>query len=710
MVSAVLALACLTALPTDSGPVPAELVPFLRWVVQDRAASGLNRVSHQPGDPKYGTVYGGAPEDGNIAWVAAAAWQGEWSRFHHDPALRDEAVCLLDGLARIRADGRWDDGGLNAYFGLHSFAWAVLEWLETETIEAERRATWTAAVRAAADDAMLVLATRSRFVGDYANPEFYYLSGLAAAWKVTGDVKYRVEAARALHRYDDRLWPGGGVPYFLESSPEHGYQQMVTKSVVLYHELLGDDHSSAWLRALAEYYPAVQHRSGLIPDSEVPHLKHSLYTPLNPAVPAMLAALTGDGRNRYAADAAAVKRADNVAERMPPWYPQNPNWYNYHHTTYAAAALRILARHPLPDPVPTEARRVFVDHGFRGVRSHWDQFTAAVGTRPMNDTLAGAWLADPAPPMMPLDAAVNGIFFEVLQGDRSDTASPQARGRAVHRAVSWNPVVEQNATAELASVSCLHEPCSPYWADLPWIPGERWRIDEVSGWTSIQHWAVWRDHLVGLGALRCHQAGGDPATDDRAQVRWKFAPATAKLTIDELKPDLWSGRVGGLSVRFEKLAESGSFLFGDEAEAAPALANSVILAHSAPWKLGETVHVATDVHPTASDGAVRFVALNEGAAAVLAEPGGRRALVWVANLTRHYRQYELTLPAGATARVVRRHGELPPVPAGVPVVAPLNGAQSAVMVIDSREPLDPATLVAGLRAGPGRGEGLPPRR
>ncbi|NUP98831.1 MAG: hypothetical protein HUU35_03130, partial [Armatimonadetes bacterium] len=372
-----LGLLLLTALSTDFGAVPTELVPFLRYVVQLRAADGLNRVVRQEGDAKYGTVYGGAPEDANIAWVAATAYRAEWSRFHRDEALRSEAFFLLDNLARIRADGRWDDGGLNAYFGLHSFAWAVLSWLETGAVDEARQAAWKAAVAAAADDAMLVLG-RSLTVGDYANPEFYYLSGLAAAWKVTGVEAYRAEAARALHRYDDRLWPGGGVPYFHESSPEHGYQQMVVKSVALYYDLTADPAALDWLRGLAGYFPMVQHRSGLVTNAEVPHLKHHIYAPINPAAPAMIAILTGDGANRQAAEVATLKRADNVANRLPAWLGGNPNWYNYHHATYAAAALRFLERHALPAAVAPAPRRILFDPGYRGPRSHWDDFVAAV--------------------------------------------------------------------------------------------------------------------------------------------------------------------------------------------------------------------------------------------------------------------------------------------------------------------------------------------
>jgi hypothetical protein len=143
----------LPKLPTDFGACPRELVPFLRYIVQRRAAEGLNRIVLSEKDPKFGTawgsrkvqvgtVYGATPEDANIGWVAAAAYSYDWSRFHKNKELRNRAFFLLDALARIRADGKWDDGGLDAYFGLHSFAWAVLSWIETGDVDPARADTW----------------------------------------------------------------------------------------------------------------------------------------------------------------------------------------------------------------------------------------------------------------------------------------------------------------------------------------------------------------------------------------------------------------------------------------------------------------------------------------------------------------------------------------------------------------------------------------
>ena len=111
-------------LPADFGPCPRTLDDFLKYIVQRRAAEGLNRIvlARKPaprrasGDKEerkdkkskkdnkevpVGTVYGGATEDANIAWVAAAAYRYPWSRFHRHELLRKRAFFLMDSIARI---------------------------------------------------------------------------------------------------------------------------------------------------------------------------------------------------------------------------------------------------------------------------------------------------------------------------------------------------------------------------------------------------------------------------------------------------------------------------------------------------------------------------------------------------------------------------------------------------------------------------------
>ena len=280
------------SLPTDFGKCPRQTEEFLRYVVQRRAAEGLNGIVLSEKDRRFnlpygkrkvgiGTVYGGNNEDLNVAWVAAVACRDPWSRFYHNAALRKRAMLLMDSVVHSRADGVWDDGGLDAYFGLQGLAWAALEWIESGDVEGPRAEAWRQNVAKTAEQSLVCLHygpyRPGALTGQYANPEMYLLSGLAAAWKLTGQQRYRDEAAQALRRYDQWLYPGGGVSYFLQSSPQHGYQHMVVKSAALYWDLTGDAYALEFLKRLAPYFPDVQHRSGLMTDGEQPWLKHTLW-------------------------------------------------------------------------------------------------------------------------------------------------------------------------------------------------------------------------------------------------------------------------------------------------------------------------------------------------------------------------------------------------------------------------------------------------
>jgi hypothetical protein len=721
----------LPPLPVDFGPCPRKLDEFLKYIVQRRAAEGLNRIVLSENDPRFGaasgdkkskkskkdlrvgTVYGGRQEDANIAWVAAAAYRYPWSRFHRNEILRQRAFFLMDSIARIRADGKWDDGGLDAYFGPQSFGWAALSWIETGDVDAPRAAVWREAVAKAADDGLVCLHygpyRPSQYTGQYANPEMYFLSGLAAAWKLTGQGRYRDEAAKALRRYDAWLFDGGGVAYFLESSPQHGYQQMVVKSVALYWDLTGDDYALTFLKRLAPYFPNVQHRSGLITGAEQPHLKHTRCNQLNPGTAALIACALGDGANRRAADIATPLTADVVDQKTPSVKGLSGGWYNYHATTYAAAALRMMERHPLPAPSTGISQRVFPDASFRGVRSHWDDFTAAVGTRQMNDSLAGAYLADPKGPVCPLAAAVDGVYFEVLQGKPKPQGAGVPPKKPDYRCVEWSPTTYHLTREGFAAVSCLSRLCAPYWGNMPSMAGELGSTSGVSDWTSLQHWAVWRDCLIGLGSLRCHAAGGDPQIEDVARVRWRLAPAGRELEVLELTPQSCRFRYGGLEVVLLCLDEKGGFAFRPE-EVSTHTKKGVsvwsawtpLLVRKAPWAAGDFVNVATIIRPVKSQAGVQVKALSHGAAAVLSNPGDRKVLVWTANLWRHWEQYMLDLPPGVKVRTAKRDVEMPPVPPGEPASVGLLGGESALWEIESDTSLDLHALLDKLRAGKGR--------
>jgi len=352
-----------------------------------------------------------------------------------------------------------------------------------------------------------------------------------------------------------------------------------------------------------------------------------------------------------------------------------------------------MERHPLPQAAPQAARRIFMDASFRGVRSHWDSFAAATSTRQMSDSLAGAYLADAKEPLMPLDSAVDGVYFEVLQGKKPNE----------FRCLEWTPSTSFASAEGFASIGCLSRLCAPYWGEMPDMTGEGSRPNQVSDWTSLQHWAVWRDCLIGLGALRCHASGGDANSKDTARIRWRLSPQGRKLEVVEQSETSLKFRYGGLSAEVRCLEQKGGFKFAaEEITEAPRAAWTPLLAHAAPWSSGDYLHVATIVRPAQSDAVVEIKTLKNGAALVALEPDGRKAFVWVVNLHRQLQQYLLDLPQGVKVSTYKRDLEMPLVPPGEPANAGLVGAESALWVLRSELKLDAGQLLTGLRAGKSR--------
>ncbi|MGD0775103.1 MAG: hypothetical protein ABSC05_19995, partial [Candidatus Solibacter sp.] len=378
-------------------------------------------------------------------------------------------------------------------------------------------------------------------------------------------------------------------------------------------------------------------------------------------------------------------------------------WYNYQWTTFAVAALRLLERHPLPPAVPPPARRVFMDASFRGPRSHWDDFTAAVGTRQMNDSLAGAYLAGDREPLMPLGAAVDGVYFEVLHGKLPAGSVSTPRWKTEFRCLDWNPKVNFAEAEGFVSLGCLSTLCAPLWGEMPVLSGDGPAPSQVSDWTTLQQWAVWRDCLIGFGALRCHAAGGNSANSDTARVRWRLAPIGRKLEVlGQSEIELRFG-YGGLRTDLLCLEQKGGFVFAPaEITEAPRAAWTPLLQRPAPWLSGDFANVSTVIRPAGSEGAILVRGLQNGAVAVALEPDGRKAYVWLVNLHRQMQQYLMDLPPGITVTAYKRNVELPPVPPGEPANAGLMGGEGTVWVAQSKSPIDAQRLLAAVRAGRSR--------
>jgi hypothetical protein len=86
----------------------------------------------------------------------------------------------------------------------------------------------------------------------------------------------------------------------------------------------------------------------------------------------------------------------------------------------------------------------------------------------------------------------------------------------------------------------------------------------------------------------------------------------------------------------------------------------------------------------------------------LNDPDGRKAVVWVVNLERHFQQILLDIPPGMTLVTYKHCCEMPGVSLGQPANLGLLGSESGIWTIESPEAIDPKALLERLRTGVSR--------
>jgi hypothetical protein len=235
---------------------------------------------------------------------------------------------------------------------------------------------------------------------------------------------------------------------------------------------------------------------------------------------------------------------------------------------------------------------------------------------------------------------------------------------------------------------------------MPYLASENPSGSEVSDWFSIQHWAVWQDYLVGLGALFSNGAGGDFKTGDEARIRWRLSPQNRKLNITEQSDKVLRFQYGRLRTDLSCLDQRGGFSFkAKNITEAPRAAWTPLLVRPAPWSSGDFANISTIIRPDSATGSVQTKTLKNGAAALFLESDRRKAHIWVVNLTRHTQNYLLNIPSGITVRTYKRNVIMPPIAVGQPGHAGLAGGEAEIWVINSDQPINPTSLFAGLREG-----------
>ena len=696
--------------------VPTDPAEFCKWIITSRTRAAVEALRASEDGAKYGLSH----SDAYLAWIMASAYQGDgWSPYYQDTELRDLAVRLLDALTTARLKEPFPGDNHPIVFGLHGYAFAVLRWKETGAVPREKLDRWVEGVRKSAEFAIRYTA-RGQFAGDYANPEMYYLSGLAAAWKLTGEPRYREEAAAALRRYRDDTFPDGGVAYFRGTNAKVGYQQMVVKAVCLYYELTEDAYAKELLECYAKYFPLIYHRAGVFSPSEHPWLKHYVGEYVNPAVPDMIASVTGDGRNETVARIAAFRAAEAEASAFPS-FMSDPDkrvraWYNFHHVTFACAALRL---HKEVEPEPLADRWVGPDENVRGIRSRWNDWMAVVTSRRSSVTLPGCLIADPAEPHYPLDS---GLLFFVCEYGGKPMEKPDGFliDRAQHIMSQWNPVYHRTLGQDGAVIGVWSGLRTPYWGYLPMSTAEDPHADP-GAWEYIQAWITWKNSLIGLIRMDALRDPPEPEKPGYVRIRPVFIPQNRELVVSEHHGGL-SGSYGRLRFLLQPLANHEGWEFAeiDNWSISQFLSihgGTYVYVHpkspvyqktNETWRRGDKALLSVAfwdgrdpaIRPDDPE-AFQAVMLKDRAGAVVIRRSETSAVVFAVALSRRWVQIQLdTAPDWS---VDLRHGDDPlPTFQSEPVRFSLLGGQTAVLQIESEQQLSAADVAGRLHVTGGR--------
>lgn len=697
-------------IPDVVGEVPTGPVEFYRWVIVDRARSCLRRIRKS----EDGLIYGASPEDANMAWVMAAAYDGEgWSDLYRDQELLDGGLRIMDAVTDVRLKEPWEKGkGHGPRFGLHAYANAVSFWKETGAVPEATMDRWIECVRRSAEFAIRYDA-RSLWVGQYANPEFYTLAGLAAAWELTGVERYRREARRTLRRYESQTFPAGGVAYMTRMNAQTNYQDMVVKSVARYHEITGDPYAEELLKRYARYYRLIALPAGIHSPSEQPWLKHNIIESINPAVPDMLASLTGDGRCETIGRAQAFRRAEQIARRWPSFRDGEGHfaWYNYHHTTFAVLALRY---HRDVEPEPLESRRVGKDENLRGIRARWDGWMASVTSRRASMTLAGCLISDPSEPFFPLESGLLFFLTEYAEGEveRYDSF----RLPSNHFILSgYTPLHSRSVLGDGAILNVFSPLSSPYWGTFPESSAEHGRRNP-GAWEYCQAWITWRNGLIGMVRMAARRKSEEAGF---VRMRPVFYPRNRELRF-EVTGDRVEGACGRLGFAMSPLGTTEGWEFGriENREEAPYFkggsyyyiqpVSPVYEKTGGTWKRGDSAALWTaywdreDPAVEVSDPAefqAKFLA--DRAGAVIVREGERSVMAFAANLQRRWVQLQVDPAEGWEVELVHDGNELPTFP-GEPVRWSLSAFHTSVLRIRGAGPVTAAEVSDRLRVTGGR--------
>ncbi|PYI53822.1 OmpL47-type beta-barrel domain-containing protein [Paenibacillus flagellatus] len=151
---------------------------------------------------------------------------------------------------------------------------------------------------------------------EYANADAGYAFVMGLSWKLWQEDRYLRSAEAFLDAIDSNVMPDGAFHYLQDSNEVASYHEVTVNWLSRLYTIAGLEKAAAIIRKTVDYYPYLLNNSGGAETSSHVWWKQSPvvndYVP--PSLPDIVAALTGDGRNKW------------YAERLPILYV-DPSFY-----------------------------------------------------------------------------------------------------------------------------------------------------------------------------------------------------------------------------------------------------------------------------------------------------------------------------------------------------------------------------------------------
>ncbi len=413
------------------------------------------------------------------------------SKLYADAALVKNLFATIQCVLENQRNGDWNPGRkaiygadpniprftlgptFDAYYQLTTrFPWLLLpakqkEWLDEIRVCVEHQYE---------EYGLKTFATGAGAAGNYPNQDVYHILHMELAHRVFGDQKYADQVKLFLDFLEATIFPMGGMIYHGTQNECFTYHNLDIVMIARYLEYTGSDQARRIIEKTVEYYPLMVEPSGRVEGYTDPSWKH-YQARVSPNAPDIVAALTGDKRN---------KRCANIAlEHGKPGGGM--------HAVFAAPWWKEMPDEPLAD------NYILFDENVQAPRARFGPFSFAANAR------------DFGPGQIGKDTFI-GCLFSPVGGAQEDEASLlvatsefRLKREGIHwrnaRFVSGEEKFSQVMTDDFFSLAVT------YRLTVPRHGGK----SRTLPWEGTQEWFASANRLVGLlhiTALEDYEAAG----------------------------------------------------------------------------------------------------------------------------------------------------------------------------------------------------------